>query len=101
MNHGQPKDVEGECNARLYIADDYGDNEATMRCSLVPGHPPPHMETCNRFTVMWNEDERAERERLVQELGDDELPWDEDGKLMVEQGCPLKDGSAAKRIADA
>ena len=56
--YGEPKDVEGECNARLYIGDDFGDNTATMRCSMSPGHPLPHRECCSRFTVTWNKDER-------------------------------------------
>lgn len=30
--YGEPEDVDGECNARLYIGDNYGDNHATMRC---------------------------------------------------------------------
>ena len=41
---GPPKDVPGECNARLSIGDDYGDNAATMRCSLSPGHDGLHQE---------------------------------------------------------
>ncbi len=28
-----------ECNAQLYIADDHGDNKATMICQLPKGHP--------------------------------------------------------------
>src|SRR5256885_305335 len=27
-------DVPGECNARLFLADDYGDNVCTLRCQL-------------------------------------------------------------------
>ena len=41
---GPPRDIAGECNARLLISDDYGDNYATMRCSLPPGHTGPHRE---------------------------------------------------------
>ncbi len=41
---GPPKDVEGECNARLRIGDDWGDNHATMRCQLEPGHDGWHRE---------------------------------------------------------
>ena len=37
-------DVEGKCNERLEIGDDYGDNVATMRCQLKPGHTSPHRE---------------------------------------------------------
>jgi len=42
---GPPKDVEGQCNAWLVIADDYGDNIATIRCQLKPGHEGLHLET--------------------------------------------------------
>lgn len=39
-----PEDVAGECNAHLYIGDDFGDNYATMRCQLPLGHSGPHRE---------------------------------------------------------
>ena len=60
---GTPDDVSGECNAHLYIADDYGDNHATMRCSLEEGHDGPHREEFSRggdepVTVEWHVDER-------------------------------------------
>ena len=59
---GPPKDVEGECNARLEIGDDYGDNCATMRCKLEPGHPGPHQETFQnnhgKVVVTWYGDDR-------------------------------------------
>ena len=42
--NGPPKDVEGRCNARLRIGDDYGDNVATFLCQLLPGHEGPHEE---------------------------------------------------------
>lgn len=42
--YGPPSDVEGECNARLYIRDDFGDNHATMRCQLPEGHEGKHQE---------------------------------------------------------
>jgi len=41
---GPQKDVDGQCNDRLEIADDWGDNGATMRCQLKPGHDGPHRE---------------------------------------------------------
>lgn len=41
---GPPKNVRGECNARLEIGDDYGDSSVTMRCTLKPGHDGPHRE---------------------------------------------------------
>ena len=34
---GPPEDVAGECNVRLEIGDDYGDNSATMRCQRESG----------------------------------------------------------------
>ena len=43
-----PEDVEGECNARLFIADDFGDNTCTMRCSLPAGHEGYHQEAFER-----------------------------------------------------
>jgi len=41
---GPPKDIEGQCNCRFEIADDYGDNHATMLCQLTPGHEREHEE---------------------------------------------------------
>lgn len=52
------------CNAVLYIADDYGDNEATITCQLDPGHAGDHVERFDRrgnvVTITWtlNEDNR-------------------------------------------
>ena len=48
MFDGPPEDVDGQCNARLEIGDDYGDNCATMRCQLAPGHEGPHREEFER-----------------------------------------------------
>lgn len=60
---GEPEDVEGECNARLYIGDNYGDNHATVRCSLEPGHDGTHKEEFLRqdkpVTITWWLDERG------------------------------------------
>ncbi len=54
---------EGECNAELHIADDYGDNHATMRCQLEPGHDGPHQEEFERankpVVVTWWCDDRG------------------------------------------
>jgi len=54
---GEPEDVEGQCNARLFIGDNYGDNHATMRCQLEPGHEGDHEEKYGRppqkVTVRW------------------------------------------------
>lgn len=41
---GPQPDQPGKCNAVLRIADDYGDNSATMKCQLDPGHAGPHVE---------------------------------------------------------
>ena len=50
------------CEARLYIADDYGDNEATIRCQLPSGHDGPHEERSERpggqqVVITWDVDE--------------------------------------------
>jgi hypothetical protein len=59
---GPPKDVKNECNARLFIGDDFGDNRCTMRCARSPGHEGPHKETFERshgpVSVTWHGDER-------------------------------------------
>jgi len=64
--NGVPYDVEGQCNAHLYIADDYGDNTATIRCQCPQGHEFTHRHTFNRGTptqaawvrIEWHLDER-------------------------------------------
>ena len=56
---GKPKDVEGECNAHLYLADDHGDNTCTIRCNLAYWHTGDHRELCGeRCVIYWREDER-------------------------------------------
>lgn len=72
---GEPNDVPGQCNARLYIGDDYGDNTATMRCQLAPDHQGPHTESFTReeedeggfVCITWERDERPGRDRLLSE----------------------------------
>lgn len=63
---GEPQDVENECNAHLYIADNFGDNHVTMRCQLSPGHEGAHREEFKRggelVAVTWVIDERPEEE---------------------------------------
>ena len=54
----KPKDVEGQCNAHIYIGDDYGDSSATFRCQLGKGHPDQHMENFKRGSISWRKDER-------------------------------------------
>jgi len=60
--YGLPELVEGECNAILEIADDYGDNSATIRCQLEPEHEGPHKEVFQRdgmpVVITWHGDER-------------------------------------------
>lgn len=63
MMWGPPKDVEDQCNARLYVGDDYGDNHCTFRCQLAPGHDGVHREEYRasrggQVVVTWEKDER-------------------------------------------
>ena len=61
---GKPQDVQGECNAHLYLGDDYGDNVCTMRCQREPGHQERHREQFDRdgqtVVIEWGKDERDE-----------------------------------------
>jgi hypothetical protein len=63
MMFGEPQDVEGECNARVFIADNYGDGCATIRCQLALEHNGMHREQYKRdsgtVTIAWVTDERA------------------------------------------
>ena len=57
---GPPQDVDGECNARLYLADDWGNNSCTIRCHLPSGHTGRHQEEFERdgmVTIQWEKDE--------------------------------------------
>lgn len=63
--HGVPggtHDVPGECNARLFLSDDHGDNECTIRCNRPPGHEGVHREDFDRdgdpVVIVWTRDER-------------------------------------------
>jgi len=60
--YGPPKEVEGQCNALLYLSDDYGDNFCTIRCKLIPGHDGLHVEKFSRdgklVKIIWEKDER-------------------------------------------
>jgi len=63
--YGEPKDIDGECNARLFIGDNFGDAHATMRCRLPDGHTGPHKESFrrrsnNQVEVTWAVDESIE-----------------------------------------
>jgi len=60
---GPPDKIDGQCNARLYIGDDYGDNQCTIQCKLDPGHDGEHCETFARggkpVRITWSIDEDA------------------------------------------
>lgn len=60
--YGEPEDGDGQCNARLFIGDNYGDNTATMCCQLAPSHDGLHKEEFDReggkVTITWVTDER-------------------------------------------
>lgn len=43
MFDGEPKDVDGQCNAHLHIGGDAGEDHATMRCGLALNHGGFHM----------------------------------------------------------
>lgn len=86
---GPPEDVEGECNAWLGIADDYGDNQATMRCSLPVGHEGDHKEVARRFTVTWAVDEslvcptHGRTENMLGQCGECEPPPEADPEAIA------------------
>lgn len=80
---GEPKDVDGECNARLCIGDNFGDNHATMRCQKAPGHEGKHREvykdrTCGEVVIEWEHDDKLARgepvdvEDLMKPIEDDD-----------------------------
>lgn len=64
---GPPADVPGECNARLFLGDDYGDNTCTVRCNLPADHEGLHTENHRRHgylvKITWEKDERHNCER--------------------------------------
>ncbi len=51
-----------DCLAELHIADDFGDNYATMKCQREQGHEDEHQEEFERdktpVIVTWEVDER-------------------------------------------
>lgn len=57
-----------QCNACVFIADDYGDNSATLHCQLAPGHDGIHREEFERkgglVTVTWAADERQKCDHM-------------------------------------
>jgi hypothetical protein len=91
---GEPPDIEHECNARVFIADNYGDNRSTMRCQLAPNHDGPHKEQfeCERddgnniVVVTWTKDERT---RCDHGCGQ----WDHDHQDFVIIAHAIIDGS--------
>lgn len=53
------------CEAELHIADDFGDNHATMRCQRAVDHVGWHREEYKRYgekqvIVIWEGDSRGE-----------------------------------------
>jgi hypothetical protein len=60
-----PKKIDGKCNARLYLIDDYGDNQCTIQCELNKGHEGIHRETFYRggkpVNITWEIDEDSEK----------------------------------------
>lgn len=68
---GPASDVKGQCNARLFLGDDFGDNTCTCQCGLEPIHDGPHREVTNRdyeggagiVIITWNHDERFKCEK--------------------------------------
>ena len=63
IRYGEPEDVPNNCNARLSIGDNFGDNHATMVCQLDPLHEGPHQEkyksnSAGQVVITWEKDER-------------------------------------------
>lgn len=80
----KPEDVASRCNARLYLADDYGDNTCTFCCQLDEGHGGKHnaafnmgmnAETSNLVEVTWEQDMRC-----YHEFVECEHEWKVDGE---------------------
>ena len=61
---GPPEDIEGQCNAHCYIADDYGDTHATIRCQLPKNHEGKHREVSRdgKLIIEWEDDERIDED---------------------------------------
>lgn len=64
--HFGPKDQPDQCNARLFLGDDHGDNSCTFRCQLPPEHKGQHREkfkrqysSGGRVSITWAKDERV------------------------------------------
>ena len=61
---GPPEKIEGNCNARLYLSDDYGDNSCTVQCNLPQGHVGEHCESFLRgdkpVKITWDFNEDTE-----------------------------------------
>jgi hypothetical protein len=88
MMFGEPKDEPDACNARLFIADNYGDNSSTMRCQLAPGHDGPHKEQFEResdngnnvVVITWTKDERARCDHGCGQWNHDHELYNNDGE---------------------
>lgn len=95
--YGKPPDAEGQCNAHLYLGDDYGDNTCTCRCGLPKGHDGPHKEVFERegkddaglVTIQWERDERPAKEKRDKEAQE----YSERRDALREQGiCHICEG---------
>ena len=62
---GPPKPIKGNCNAHLYIGDDFGDNCFTAQCALPEDHKGLHKIEfeLRKVIITWEIDEREENER--------------------------------------
>lgn len=85
----EPEDVEDECNARLFIADNHGDNTATMRCQLPPDHEGLHREEFTRaggpVVITWTADERERCSHGCGQWNHDHACYADDGETVR---CP-------------
>ena len=67
------------CGAELLLADDYGDNECTMRCMESPGHRgSPHREEFERggrpvIVTWWIDERRVELAAPTEKFEADEV----------------------------
>jgi len=64
-------DKEGECNAHIYLKNNWEDPPVVIRCTRPLGHPPPHSNcsicegdlgprsTKDAFRLYWQEDQRC------------------------------------------
>ena len=54
------RDVPGECNARVYLRDEFEDERIEIRCRLPAGHEGEHRVECHTVgnaLIVWDTDE--------------------------------------------